>query len=182
MVHSLKHNTSIINKQNNGDNKIIIHSFLLVHKKYWVKIRKCAQKLLSSGLKGSFKKGAANCQRAAVSFAGKRRLVSSEQQVMMSTRKYAWNTNTNTQNTHRKTRYTKIQVSLFAFSARSEENKNEIFWEKKCSHENGRNFGSRIISKGPRVPKRTYSTGLSIPKKDGVSQKSFYGGKSGQKL
>ena len=32
MVQSLKHNTSIINKQDNGDNKIIIHSFLLALK------------------------------------------------------------------------------------------------------------------------------------------------------
>ena len=75
MVQSLKHNTSIINKQDNGDNKIIIHSFLLVHKEILGQNWKCAQKSLSSRLKGSFKKGAANCQRAAVSFAGKRRLV-----------------------------------------------------------------------------------------------------------
>ena len=53
---------------------------------------------------------------------------------------------------------------------------------KKCSHENGRNFCSRINSKARRVPKRASLTGLSTLKQDGVSQKSFYGVKSGQKL
>ena len=75
MVQSLKHNTSIINKQDNGDNKIIIHSFLLVHKEVVGQNSKMRPKIPLSALKGSFKKGAANCQRAAVSFAGKRRLV-----------------------------------------------------------------------------------------------------------
>ena len=100
---------------------------------------------------------------------------------MMEIHKYASNTNTNTQGKTRNTqiqkyKHTQIQILLLAVWARSEEEKNEIFW-KKCSHENGRNFCSRIISKGPRVPKRTYSTGLIIPKQYGVSQKSFYGGK-----
>ena len=78
---------------------------------------------------------------------------------MMQTHKYASNTNTNThgktKNTQKqKYRHTQIQISLLAVSARSEEEKREIF-QKKFSHENGRNFCSRILSK------QSYSTGLS---------------------
>ena len=61
--------------------------------------------------------------------------------------------------------HTQIQISLLGVLARSEEEKNEIFY-KKSSHENGSNFCSRILSNSPRVPKRTYSTGLSTPKQD----------------
>ena len=112
-------------------------------KKYWVKIRKCAQKSLSSGLKDSFIKWAVNCQLAVVSFAGKRRLVSrgvvsSSRMKKMKMHKYASNTNTNTQSTHRKTRntqlqkyrHTQIQISLSAVLARSEEEKKMRFSEK----------------------------------------------------
>ena len=79
---------------------------------------------------------------------------------MMEIHKYASNTNTNTQNTHRKTRntqiqkyrHTQIQISLLGVSASEEELKNEIFL-KNPPHENGSNFCSGKVSKGPRVPK-----------------------------
>ena len=50
--------------------------------------------------------------------------------------------------------HTQIQISLLGVLARSEEEKNEKV------------FCSRILLKGPRVPKRTHSTRLSTPNQD----------------
>ena len=166
--------------------KIALHS--------WQKYRKTGSKFantpgntVAAGW-SLFIKGAGESQRSSPAFTGKCRLVrrrgeraaenAGNTQIRL---KYEYEYTKYTQKDKKYTN-TKIQTLMmntsFTIGSLSQirRGKKEIFW-KKCSHENGRNFGSRIISKGPRVPKQSYSTGLSTPKQDWVSQKSFYGGK-----
>ena len=67
---------------------------------------------------------------------------------------YASNTNTNTQNTHIKYKiqtHTNTNMTIGSLSQIGGGKKLDFL--KKCSHENGRNFCSRINSKARRVPK-----------------------------
>ena len=123
--------------------------------------------------KSSFIKGAANCQRTAVNFAGKCRLVRRggewaakpendgntqirlkyEYEYTGKDKKY---TNTKIQ-THTNTNITIGSLSQIRRGKK---------WDflKKSSHENGSNFCSRILSKGPRVAKTNLFHRARYPK------------------